>query len=271
MKLLYERWRRFLSEAEVEEGIDPNTNQHDGRYYAFDWDDNLLFMPTEIYFNIVGTTTEVGVSTHKFAEIRELIGKPGKYKDYSFSTGSFRDFRVEGDQKFLEDVKAGPKTSLAWKDFVECLNSASVFAIITARGHTPSILKDAVKILIDKNYQGIDKAQIEISLARYDELTEKDKVSTIDEYLNLCKFYPVSYVAKGSSSAAADPSAAKVKALREFHSYVDELDEKMGVHATGKPTLGFSDDDPGNIELIKDKFKDTKLVVKFTGHVPNKV
>lgn len=267
LSLLMESWRRFINEN-LEEGIDPG-GTHNGKYYAFDWDDNLLFMPTKIYLMKGGEEVEIG--TEEFAHIRTKIGKEGEYKDYSFSPGSFRDFRVEGDQKFLEDVEAGPKTAPAWNDFVECLNSASVFAIITARGHTPSILKEAVKILIDMNYQGIDKGQIENSLARYAELKGKDKVNTIDEYLNLCKFYPVSYVAKGSSSAAADPSAAKVEALRQFHSYVDKLDEKMGVHATGKPTLGFSDDDPGNIELIKDKFKDTKLVVKFTGHVPNKV
>ena len=260
MKLLYERWRKFLSEAEVEEGIDPNTNQHDGRYYAFDWDDNLLFMPTEIYFNIVGTTTVVGVSTHKFAEIRELIGKPGKYKNYQFTEGSFRDFRVEGDQKFLEDVKAGPETAPAWNDFVECLNSASVFAIITARGHKPETLKEAVKILIDMNYKGIDKDKIKNSLAHYAKLKGKNKANTIDKYLNMCRFYPVSYRV---TDGAASPEELKKDAMGDFRNYVNNLNQELDINAASTVNLGFSDDDFKNFELMRSTFPD--ITSKYTG------
>jgi len=39
-------------------------------------------------------------------------------------------------------------TGPAWNDFVEAVNNGSIFSIITARGHTPSILKNAVYNLI---------------------------------------------------------------------------------------------------------------------------
>ena len=46
------------------------------------------------------------------------------------------NFGVEGDKKFIVDsllAEPGP----SWNDFVECINGGSIFAIITARGHTP--------------------------------------------------------------------------------------------------------------------------------------
>ena len=258
MKLLYERWRRFLSEAEVEEGIDPNTNQHDGRYYAFDWDDNLLFMPTKIYLTKGGK--KVGIGTEEFAHIRTKIGKEGEYKDYSFSPDSFRDFRVEGNRQFLKDVSAGPRVAKAWPDFVEAINTASVFAIITARGHSPKTLKKAVKILIDMNYEGIDKDKIENSLTHYAKLKGKDKANTIDKYLNMCRFYPVSY---GVTDGAANPEQLKVSAMNNFRNYVNDLNQKLGINAAPTVKLGFSDDDRKNFELMRSTFPD--ITSKYTG------
>ena len=44
------------------------------KYYAFDWDDNIVHMPTKI---IVKTDDgkEVGMSTDDFAEYRHDLGK----------------------------------------------------------------------------------------------------------------------------------------------------------------------------------------------------
>ena len=43
------------------------------KYYAFDWDDNLMFMPTKIYLKD-NNNKSVGMSTEDFAEYRTLIG-----------------------------------------------------------------------------------------------------------------------------------------------------------------------------------------------------
>jgi hypothetical protein len=257
MKLLMESWRKFAKPS-VEEGIDPETGSHDGKYYAFDWDDNLLFMPTKIYLKDGDKTIEIG--TEEFAEIRTEIGKPGPYENYSYLPDSFRNFREEGDEQFLADVESGPGTAPAWDDFVECLNTASVFAIITARGHTPSILRDAVKILIDKNYGGIDKDTIKQSLERYAELLGVKSMS-IESYLELCRFYPVSYRSQGG---AENPQELKAKKLKEFESYVGRLNNKMEMHAVPEVKLGFSDDDLANFEYVKERFP--HLTLKFTGH-----
>ena len=50
------------------------------RLYGFDWDDNILEMPTKIYLkNNKGE--KVGMSTEDFAHYRSNVGvKPFKYK-----------------------------------------------------------------------------------------------------------------------------------------------------------------------------------------------
>ena len=71
--------KEFLEEKLLREGFDDVGNP-DLKYYAFDWDDNIVFMPTEI---IVATADgeEVGMGTEDFAEYRLDIGKePFMYK-----------------------------------------------------------------------------------------------------------------------------------------------------------------------------------------------
>ena len=127
------------------------------KYYAFDWDDNLMYMPTKIYLlDDKGKT--VGMSTEDFAEYRTEIGKePFQYEGHTivnFDKDAFRDFRVPGDKAFISDAMKA-ETGPAWSDFVEAVNNGSVFSIITARGHTPSVLKNAVYNIIKKNKHGL--------------------------------------------------------------------------------------------------------------------
>ena len=45
----------------------------DLKYYAFDWDDNIVVMPTRIILK-TDEGNEVGMSTEDFAEYRQKIG-----------------------------------------------------------------------------------------------------------------------------------------------------------------------------------------------------
>jgi hypothetical protein len=136
--------RKHLLEM-VNEGMDPS-GLPDHKYYAFDWDDNVLNMPTKIMV-LDDQDNEIGMSTDDFAEHRHDLGKnPFVYNGKTivgFAPNPFRNFRGEGEKQFLIDVMSasfGP----SWDDFIECVNGGSVFAIITARGHNPMILKQAV-------------------------------------------------------------------------------------------------------------------------------
>ena len=62
----------------MKEGIDEG--QPDLKYYAFDWDDNIVIMPTQIMLK-TEDGFETGMSTEDFAEYRQRIGKgPFEYK-----------------------------------------------------------------------------------------------------------------------------------------------------------------------------------------------
>lgn len=248
----------------VSEGLDPD-KLPDNKYYAFDWDDNILNMPTKIMV-LDDKNNEVGLSTDDFAEYRHLIGKKAFVYDgktiIGYSTNPFRYFRQEGERMFLEDIMTasfGP----SWDDFVECINGGSIFAIITARGHNPEILKKAVYKLIKSDVGGLDQEKLVQSLKDYREISGeqiKGDETLIKEYLDMCKFHPVSF----GSGAEANPEEGKINALRDFISYVKNLSQEIGGKVLFKndvsnnfviPKIGFSDDDLKNVEKVKEFLK----------------
>jgi len=261
----------LLTLKKLKEGIEEG--RPDLKYYAFDWDDNILEMPTQIIV-LSDNGDDVGMSTEDFAEYRGLIGKePFEYKGENivgFAENPFRNFRTEGDKQFIIDsflAKLGP----SWGDFVECINGGSIFAIITARGHNPMTLKNAIYNLILKDHEGISKETLISNLKEYRNLMGErlnDDQILIKEYLDMCKYYPVTY----GAGSAANPEEGKKKALEEFINYVKEISGRMvdkvdfidDVNNNFVPQIGFSDDDPGNIEAIKDfldtEYKDEKPV-----------
>jgi hypothetical protein len=245
------------------------------KYYAFDWDDNLMYMPTKIYLKS-DKGKVVGMSTEDFAEYRSEIGKkPFKYEGNTivdFDDDAFRDFRVSGDKKFMTDAmtaQVGP----AWSDFVEAVNNGSIFAIITARGHTPSVLKDTIHNLINKNKYGLNKKEIVKNLRKYRDITDEEDLTDdelIETYLEMCKYHPVSF----GEGSAANPEELKVSAMKQFMEYVKNLSHRLQEKAYFKnkisnyftPYIGFSDDDLKNVQAMKKHFDDESgLDIYHTG------
>lgn len=238
----------------------------DMKYYAFDWDDNIVTMPTQIIVSDEDGE-EVGVSTEDFAQYREQIGKePFVYKGKTivgYAPDPYRNFTAPGDKQFLIDAmiaEPGP----SWDDFVECINGGSIFAIITARGHNPKVLKDAVFTFILTNHNGINMDECVSNLRRFREIageSMKSDKQVINDYLNMCQFSPVTY----GEGSASNPEEGKIKALRKFITDVRMMASEVGKKAYFKndvsnrfvPEIGFSDDDPRNIEKIK-QFIDTE-------------
>ena len=242
------------------------------KYYAFDWDDNLMFMPTKIYL-VDENGEEVGMGTEDFAEYRTLIGKePFEYEGHTienFASEPFRDFKEDGDKKFLRDIMSAELAeNAAWPDFVEAINNGSLFAIITARGHNPKTLMLGVKKLIDSNRGGIDSDMLYNSLIKMRKNAgekPEDKDTEIKKYLLMCRFYPVSY----GAGSAANPEEAKIIAMNKFKDYVINQAEKLNIRLSKKieneignkfiPMIGFSDDDPRNIRAMSKGIKDVKI------------
>jgi hypothetical protein len=245
------------------------------KYYAFDWDDNLMYMPTKIYTKD-DKGKVVGMSTEDFAEYRTEIGKePFDYEGHTivgFDENPFRDFNVPGDNQFLKDAMKAP-TGPAWGDFVEAVNNGSVFSIITARGHTPTILKNAVYNLIKKNKHGISEKELVKNLKKYRELADEEDLSDdelVRSYLDMNRYHPVSF----GQGSAANPEQLKVDAMKEFMTYVQNLSRQLQEKAFMKnkisnyfvPYIGFSDDDLRNVQAMKKHFDDESgLEIYHTG------
>ena len=235
------------------------------KYYAFDWDDNLMYMPTQIIVKSEDGE-EVGMGTEDFAEYRVDIGKkPFQYKGKTivgFASDPFRNFTTKGDKQFLIDsmkAKPGP----AWADFVEAVNNGSIFSIITARGHNPNTLKEAVYNMIVSDHMGLNKDLLIKNLKKFRDFTgddKKGKQDMIREYMDLLKFYPVSF---NQGESAASPEQLKVSAMKEFISYVKDQAKVLGQKVYLKddvknnfiPQIGFSDDDIRNVEVMKKEFE----------------
>ena len=260
------------------EGFDEEMTP-DMKYYAFDWDDNLLYMPTKIILKD-DKGNEVGMGTEEFAEYRSKIGKENfEYKDKTivgFSENPFRFFSTEGDKKFMVDALLA-KTGPAWSDFVECVNGGSVFSIITARGHSPETIAKTVKKLIEGSINGISKQQLVKNLKKYNELANRfleknENVSDeklVDFYVfKLNKYYPVTH----GSGSAQNPEESKVEAMKEFQEYVKRISRIINVEPMFKddvsnrfvPKIGFSDDDLKNLKTMKKELeKDPENIVQI--------
>jgi len=245
------------------------------KYYAFDWDDNLMYMPTSIRLTDDEGNT-VGMTTRDFAEYRDLVGKePFEYEGHTIvgpAKDAYVEFGVTYDKQFLIDAMKSP-TGPAWSDFVEAVNNGSIFAIITARGHTPSILKQAVYNLIQKNMHGLNKEELVKNLRKYRDISDEEDLTDnelIKVYLGMCKWHPVSY----GEGSAAKPEKLKVSAMGQFKDYVYDLSRRLQEKAYMKnrisnyftPYIGFSDDDLKNVESMKKDFDDDSGInIYYTG------
>jgi hypothetical protein len=252
---------------QIKEGF-KNEGTPDMKYYAFDWDDNIVHMPTKIILKSKDGD-EVGMSTDDFADYRGKIGKePFEYKGETivgFAEDPFKNFSTEGDKDFLVDAmraKLGP----AFNDFKEAINNGSIFSIITARGHNPNTLKQAVYNYIIDGFNGIDKDQLVKNLKKYRTFTDEDDLTDdelIKSYLDMNKYHPVSF---GDEDGAVNPEEAKVEAMEDFVSYIKGIAGVLNKKAflkndvsnnfiSKQPSIGFSDDDIRNVEVMNKHFK----------------
>ena len=238
------------------------------KYYAFDWDDNIVHMPTKIILKDENGD-EVGMSTEDFAEYRTEVGKdPFDYKGKTivgFADKPFRFFKTEGDKQFLIDAmkaKVGP----AFNDFKEAIENGSIFSIITARGHHPNTIKEAIYNYIITGFNGIDKESLLKNLKKYrsfvgeEEMTDEELIKS---YLSMNKYHPVTF---GDEKNAVNPEEAKIMAMDEFVDYIKGmaallnkrafLKKEMGNKFSPiKPQIGFSDDDIRNVQSMKKHFE----------------
>ena len=95
---------------------------------------------------------------------------------------------LRGDNAFISRLPMLAKPGPSWDDFVEAINGGSIFSIITARGHTPSVLREAIYNMIVTDHNGISKDSLIDNLKKYRNMAgdeEKDTSIMINDYLDL--------------------------------------------------------------------------------------
>lgn len=236
------------------------------RSYIFDWDDNILFMPTTIKMDKKSGSgwKPVDVSTEEFAHVRTN-------PDYRLRNNdpvlAFKDFR--DSEPFIEDAKKAIHNNQfapSADKFKEALIYANPFGINTARGHKPEVLRDGVKLFIDMVLTDDEKSEMIANIkSNVKETQSLDDNQTIDYYLDhMGEYYPVSSEEFGerfgleTSGGAANPEHAKKVAIEHFVRKVFRNVSKLVDSDYKKMSVGFSDDDIRNVKAVE-KFIEEEL------------
>ena len=265
----------------------------DFKFYIFDWDDNILHMPTKIHLeqqDCNGDWHPVEVSTSVFALVRT---DPRYRMPPGGRAEAFREFQDvvddSGDLSFIRDtraalarVKAGEKPGPSFETLRKTLREGRIFAIVTARGHEPETLREAVKIFIDEVLTPDERTAMMRSLRGYrwwlDKMTDfGTDEEELDYYLSMCRYHAVTnpgFFEQMKSdddfggryelaSGSERPELAKEFAIRDFVEHVFHVLKRTG--GLGRSvSVGFSDDDAGNVRAVSDYIKE-ELVKRFQG------
>ncbi|MDD4102078.1 MAG: hypothetical protein PHU80_05530 [Kiritimatiellae bacterium] len=261
--------------------------ERDFKYYIFDWDDNILHMPTRIHLEKRmpdGTWVPHSVSTAAFAVVRndiEHFRAPAGVWDKAFS--DFQDYDNENESRFLRDARealekvlsGATKPGPSFHTLRQTLVEGRLFAIVTARGHEPESLKKAVRLFIALVLTPDEKEEMLANLRGYracfDGLTKfGSDEEELEYYLGLNRYHAVtnpSFKKWMADAAGAGAAAEKAKqfAVRDFVEHVSKIMSRTGDHEFRNPiSVGFSDDDPGNVIAVE-QYIQTELARKFPG------
>ena len=230
---------------------DRNADRGGRSFYFFDFDDNVAFLTTPIILFEKDTKRELKVTSGEYAQIHRLVGESGPYENYELinddRVGSFRCFRdrdmglldklLGKKQMFVQDLAAalglpdvqwkGP----SWSCFYHATLNKRPMSVITARGHSPTTIREGVKLLVDRQF--------------------------LPNEPNYLSIFPVTNPSirkeLGCDDGSTSVAALKRAAIRESVERAIQVYGKSDYHR-----FGMSDDDPHNVELITAEMKDLK-------------
>ena len=236
------------------------------RAYSFDWDDNIISMPTTI--KVVKDGENIEVPTDEYANIRNN-------PEYSLGDDAFDNFINDGE--FLSDLEKAIETKSfapSFDKFKEALIFANPISIITARGHKPETIRRGMDIVISSTFsEGELSDMLENIQKRFPETVDMDAQETLKMYLDSQDYHPVTseiFAEKFGlrSGSAANPEQNKKVAFRDYVEKIINKTKEMVNTKYNKLSIGFSDDDLGNIKviegLIEDELKHEFPNVRFT-------
>ena len=249
------------------------------KYYIFDWDDNILRMPTHIHLERKcpdGRWEPHAVSTSTFSLIRNDTDnyRPPE-NDWEKAFKEFRDFAHDDESKFLKDARAAidhllthhEKPPPSFNTFKQSLIEGRLFAIVTARGHKSETLRKGIELFIERVLSPKEKATMLCNLRGYiacylgeEKLHGMTDDDVLGFYLSLNKYHAVTSpqfhaLIRGKIPDTQQSEIRKQYAIYDFIEHIFNIIEKDKIN---KPvSVGFSDDDPANIEAIERYVKET--------------
>lgn len=245
----------------------------DFKYYIFDWDDNILFMPTAICMEKRlpdGSWVPHRVSTALFSVVREdseNYRPPNGNWDQAFVEFKDREGSASGfiadTQHALEEIKNGTrKKPPSFDTFKKTLVEGRLFAIVTARGHSPEVLRSGVTLFIDRVLNDSERALMMMNLRGYrycfdHRRTFGSDAEELDYYLSLNRYHAVTSPGFNEFMNSDVPGiesqeVRKQFAIRDFIDHIVHIMQRTGIDALKRHiSMGFSDNDAGNVNAVE--------------------
>ena len=230
------------------------------RTYVFDWDDNILYMPTKILMDkrVGDEWKPVDITTSEYSNIRLDVNYKLRDDNPMVAFLGFND-----NEAFIRDVKEAihhEKFAPSFDKFKEALINSNPFAINTARGHSPDTIKDGVKVFIEMVLTDKEKSKMVKNIRKIIDLSKGlNDDQTVDLYLDdMGEYYPVSSEEFGKKfgvevhGSAASPEEAKKVAIEHFISKIFDNMDNLINSGYKKMSVGFSDDDIGNVRAVEE-------------------
>ena len=268
--------------------------ERDFKYYIFDWDDNVLHMPTKIRMERLGddgTWSPVEMSTSTFALVRADVAHYRPPSDGGWKA-AFADFEDRpGSNTFIEDTVAamekiehGARPGPSYNALKKTLREGRLFAIVTARGHSAATIEKAVRVFIRYALTEDEREEMMGNLRGYRRWIDGvpdggfgTDAEELDYYLGMCRYSAVTndmfkermandpiYREKlATATTAARPELAKEFAIRDFVEHVFHMLRRAG-RLDRSVSIGFSDDDVGNVKAVSEFIK-SELSKRFEG------
>jgi len=265
----------------------------DFKYYIFDWDDNILHMPTKIKMEHLeedGSWKPVEVSTSTFVVVRtdtaHYRAPGGNWANafVNFEDSPSRDNFIEDTLDALQRVERGEQPGPSYNALKKTLREGRIFAIVTARGHSPETIEKAVRLFIRYALTEDERAEMMSNLRGYRSVIDGvgdgefgTDAEELDYYLSMCRYSAVTYAGfkermtqdpiyqekLATATTAAKPELAKEFAIRDFVEHIFHMIRRNGTSGRAV-SIGFSDDDKGNVKTVSAYIKE-ELSKRFEG------
>lgn len=267
--------------------VNDRVADRDFKYYIFDWDDNILHMPTRIHLEKRqpdGSWAPHLVSTATFSIIRgDTANYRPPHNHWPEAFVEFQDYANETESHFLRDareaitrlISGAEKPAPSLRAFRKTLVEGRLFAIVTARGHASETLRKGVRLFVDLVLTPAEREEMLANLrgyrACYDRVTQfgADE-EELEYYLGLNHYHAVTSPGFSNRVAQAAPGAESAEhrkqfAIREFVEHVVRILARTQEGRLRRPvSVGFSDDDAGNVQAVQEYIR-TELARRFPG------